>query len=165
MNSTAFFSFLPPSPMPFRAPLAALAMALLFAAPAHAATAALEGGTMTLGEGESASFPISGGENGPANLSAHCEIGDVNGTASLTFDGEHYVPLSAPAVGDVLTLSGGETLSYDLVGVVDASGGGDAYVAFHFTGAPAPMCFPGMPCNGAEGKSGNVTVTCRNAGD
>ncbi|MEQ8949953.1 hypothetical protein [Parvibaculum sp.] len=141
-----------------------LAAALLFAAPAHAAKAVLDGGTVTLAEGESASFPISGGDSGPADLSARCEIGDVNGTASLTFDGEHYVPLSAPAVGDVLTLSGGDTRSYDLVGVVDASGGGDAYIAFHFTGAPAPMCFPGMACDGAEGKSGSVTVTCRNAG-
>jgi hypothetical protein len=149
------------SSAPFFTLLAAL---LCVAAPAHAAKATLEGGTVTLGEGESASFPISGAESGPADLSAQCEIGDVNGTASLTFDGEHYVPLSAPAVGDVLTLSGGETRNYNLVGVVDASGGGDAYIAFHFTGAPAPMCFPGMPCDGAEGKSGNVTVSCRNAG-
>lgn len=156
MHRFSVFSFLPL--------LAALAVAVLFIAPAHAAKATLEGGTVTLAEGESASFPITGGANGPADLSAKCDIGDVNGTASLTFDGEHYVPLSAPAVGDVLTLSGGETRSYDLVGVVDASGGGDAYVAFRFTGAPAPMCFPGMPCNGAEGKSGSVTVTCRNAG-
>lgn len=149
------------SSAPFFTLLAAL---LFFAAPAHAAKATLEGGTVTLTEGESASFPISGGESGPADLSAQCAIGDVNGTASLTFDGEHYVPLSAPAVGDVLTLSGGDTRNYDLAGVVDASGGGEAYIAFHFTGAPAPMCFPGMPCDGAEGKSGSVTVTCRNAG-
>lgn len=142
----------------------ALGAALLFAAPAFAAKATLEDGTVTLSEGESAIFAISGGESGPADLAAQCEVGDVGGTASLTFDGEHYVPLSAPSVGDVLTLSGGENRSYDLVGVVDASGGGDAYVAFHFTGAPAPMCFPGMPCDGAEGKSGSVTVTCRNAG-
>ncbi len=137
-------------------------LAVLAAAPALAASAKLEGGTVTLKEGESAEFPISGGGNGPANLDAQCELGDVSGSASITFDGEYYVPLSEPAVGDVITLSRGDTRSYHLAGVVDSKGQ-DAYVAFRFGGAAAAMCFPGMDCSGAEGKSGSVTVTCRNA--
>lgn len=143
---------------------AGLAVAVFAAAAtsAHAATATLEGGTVTLKNGESAEFPISGGDNGPANLSAQCEISDVNGSASLTFDGEYYVPLSEPAVGDVITLSSGDTRSYQLVGVVDSKGQ-DAYVAFRFGGAAAAMCFPGMDCNGAEGSAGSVTVSCQNA--
>lgn len=142
--------------------LAALAALAIGAAPALAAVATLEGGTVTLSEGETASFPISGANDGPSDLNAKCSISDVSGTASLTFDGEHYVPLSDPAIGEVITLSGGETRDYRLVGVADAQGS-DAYIAFHFTGAPAPMCFPGMDCSGAEGKSGGVTVSCENA--
>ncbi|MDX5366068.1 MAG: hypothetical protein LPK88_06455 [Alphaproteobacteria bacterium] len=126
------------------------------------AEAVLQGGTERLAEGESAIFKITGAESGPADLNAQCDIGDVGGTASITFDGENYVPLSDPSVGTVLTLSRGETRSYSLSGVVDASRGADAYIAFHFTGAPAPMCFPGMDCGGAEGKAASVTVTCRN---
>jgi hypothetical protein len=142
--------------------LAAIALPLA-AAPA-AANALLQEGTTKISTGESAFFPVTGGEKGPANLSAQCEIGDVGGTASITFDGEHYVPLSDPPVGTVITLSHGDTRSYDLSGIVDASSGGEAYIAFHFTGVPAPMCFPGMDCGGAEGASSSVTVTCRNVG-
>ncbi len=138
-----------------------LALALVAGGPASAAAVAtLEGGTATIAEGETASFPIGGASNGPADLRARCEISDVSGTASLTFDGEHYVPLSDPAVGEVITLSRGDTRAYELVGVADGS---DAYVAFHFTGAPAAMCFPGMNCDGAEGAAGSVTVSCENA--
>lgn len=129
---------------------------------AHAAEAKLEGGTVTLTQGESATFPISGGGNGPANLDAQCDISDVSGSASITFDGEYYVPLSSPAVGDVITLSRGDTRSYQLAGVVDSQGR-DAYVAFRFGGAAAAMCFPGMDCSGAEGEAGSVTISCRNA--
>lgn len=142
--------------------LAAITLPLA-AAPA-AANARLEEGTTTISTGESAFFPVRGGEKGPANLSAQCEIGDVGGTANITFDGENYVPLSDPPVGTVITLSRGETRSYELSGIVNASSGGEAYIAFHFTGAPAPMCFPGMDCGGAEGASSSVTVTCRNVG-
>ena len=139
-----------------------LAMLAAGAAPANAETATRNGGTVTLTEGESATFSISGGDNGPANLSAQCEISEVSGSASITFDGEYYVPLSEPAVGDVITLSRGDTRSYQLAGVVDSKGQ-DAYIAFRFGGAAAAMCFPGMDCSGAEGQSGSVTVSCRNA--
>lgn len=142
---------------------AAASIAVLSLTPLSAqANAVLQGGTAKLAEGESVVFMITGGEKGPADLHAQCDIGDVGGTASITFDGENYVPLSDPSVGTVLTLSRGETRSYSLSGVVDASRGADAYIAFHFTGAPAPMCFPGMDCGGAEGKAASVTVTCRN---
>ncbi len=119
------------------------------------------GGTVTLHEGETASFAIKGVPGGPADLHAECRISDVSGSASLTFDGEHYVPLSDPAVGETINLTGGETRDYKLMGVIDAEEG--AYVAFFFTGAPAAMCFPGMNCNGAEGEAGSVTLSCRNA--
>ncbi|MFN4353072.1 hypothetical protein [Parvibaculum sp.] len=143
--------------------LAAASFAVLALAPAAAqANAVLQGGKAKLAEGESAIFMITGAEKGPADLHAQCDIGDVGGTASITFDGENYVPLSDPSVGTVLTLSRGETRTYHLAGVVDASRGNDAYIAFHFAGAPAPMCFPGMDCGGTEDKAASVTVTCRN---
>lgn len=142
----------------------ALAGAALVAGLAGAAQAAatIQGGTMTIQSGESAEFPISGGKSGPENLNAQCEISDVSGSASVTFDGEYYVPLSEPAVGDVITLSRGDTREYNLVGVVDSQGQ-DAYVAFRFGGAAAAMCFPGMDCSGAEAGAGSVTVSCQNA--
>ena len=141
---------------------AAVFTALLLVPDSARANAVLQGGTATLAEGESAVFEITGGVSGPADLHAMCEIGDAGGTASITFDGENYVPLSDPSVGTVFTLSRGETQSYNLTGVVDASRGGNAYIAFHFTGAPASMCFPGMDCGDAEDKSATVTVTCLN---
>jgi hypothetical protein len=141
--------------------IAAFAAALMMAPVAHAANATLDGGTFVLKEGEQARFPIRADAGGPSDLHARCRIDDVGGAASLTFDGEYYVPLSDPAVGDVIALSRGDTRDYPLMGVVDPKGR-EAYIAFNFTGAPAPMCFPGMDCSGAEGASGSVTVTCEN---
>lgn len=145
-----------------RVSLLACAALIAHGGAAWAADATLEGGTVTLHEGETASFAVAGVPGGPANLHAVCHIGEVNGTASLTFDGEHYVPLSDPAVGETINLTGGETRDYKLTGVIEVEEG--AYIAFFFTGAPAAMCFPGMNCNGAEGEAGSVSVSCRNVG-
>ncbi len=83
-------------------------------------------------------------------------------SASLVFDGEHYIAMSDLAIGETVTLTRGETRQYRLSGVVDAPEGG-AYIAFNFTGAAAAMCFPGMACDGAEGGAASVTVSCKPA--
>jgi len=124
-----------------------------------AAAATLEGGTIKIKSGEQAKFPIAA-SGPPSDLRAQCRLSDVGGSASLIFDGEHYVPMSDLAVGEVVTLSRGDNREFNVSGVVDAAQGG-AYLAFNFTGAAASMCFPGMPCDGAEDGATTVTVTCR----
>lgn len=145
--------------MPKYAAGAGAMAAILFAATAGAAT--LEGGSVTIGAGEQAKFPIES-SGPPSDLRAHCELSDVGGSASVVFDGERYIAMSDLAVGEVITLSRGETREYELAGVVDAAAGG-GYIAFNFTSAAAAMCFPGMDCAGASDAATTVTITCRDA--
>lgn len=132
---------------------------LLVAASAFAVeTAKLESGEHVIRKGEVAEFKIASNPAVSTELHASCKI-SAGGSASLTFDGEHYVPLSEPTVGDVVTLSAGETRQYDLAGTVEANKG-DAYIAFIFTDVPAAVCFPGMQCNGAAAGAQEVRVSC-----
>ncbi len=140
--------------------MAAVLTAMLLAGAARAAT--LEGGSITIQRGEQARFAIAGSDV-PTDLRADCTLSDVGGSASLIFDGEHYIAMSDLAVGETITLRRGEMREYHLAGVVDAATGG--YIAFNFTGAAAAMCFPGMACDGAGDGATSVTVTCRNAAD
>lgn len=129
---------------------------------AQAATARIEEGSKVLAAGESAEFRITPRTEVSADLSVSCDVSS-GGSASIMFDGEHYIPLSEPSVGEVLTFSAGETRHFDLVGSVEKNEG-DAYIAFSFTGAPTAMCFPGMDCaTGAGASAKNVKVVCRNA--
>jgi len=139
--------------------VATLFAAVFLAATAQAAT--LEGGSFTIRSGEQAKFPIAGA-GAPSDLHAQCTLSDVAGSASLVFDGEHYIAMSDLAVGETVTLTRGETREYRLSGVVDAPAGG-AYIAFNFTGAAAAMCFPGMACDGAQDGAASVTVSCKPA--
>lgn len=139
---------------------AAVLAALL---PAAAQAATLDGGSITIRQGEQAKFAIASGAT-PSDLRARCTLDEVGGSASLMFDGEHYIAMSDLAVGEAITLTRGERRDYALAGVVDAPAGG-AYIAFNFTGAAAAMCFPGMACDGAGGSAASVTVTCRNGTD
>lgn len=140
--------------------VAAMLTAILLAGTARAAT--LEGGSITIKRGEQAKFAIVGSAV-PSDLRADCTLSDIAGSASLMFDGEHYIAMSDLAVGETITLRRGETREYRLAGVADAAAGG--YIAFNFTGAAAAMCFPGMACDGAGDGATSVTVTCRDAAD
>lgn len=140
----------------------ALWAGMVAAAPSASAaeTARLAGGEHVLKIGETAEFKITSNAAASTELHAWCEV-TAGGGATLMFDGDHYIPLSEPTVGDVITLSGGETRRYDLEGTVEANKG-DAYIAFGFTGSPAAMCFPGMKCDGAAAGAQEVKVICNN---
>ncbi len=127
---------------------------------AHAATARIEEGDRTISKGELAEFKVSAPRETSSELSAWCEV-SAGGAAKLTFDGEHYIPLSEPAVGDAVTLKPGETKRFELVGTVEKNKG-DAYIGFVFTDIPQAMCFPGMECGGATGGAQSVKVSCGN---
>ncbi|MDR3497781.1 MAG: hypothetical protein P4L72_00990 [Parvibaculum sp.] len=140
--------------------IAGFALAMLAAGPVAAgAPAKIEGGTKLIKQGETAQFPIVSSASESSDFHAACDV-ETGGRASLTFDGEHYIPLSEPAVGDIVTLAPGEARHYDLTGTVEANKG-DAYIAFSFTGVPQAMCFPGEQCGGAAGGAQNVKVTCK----
>lgn len=141
--------------------LALLVAALLPATAAAAPRATIEEGSKVLSSGEAAQFRIASSPGESSDLHVVCEVSS-GGEASVTFDGEHYIPLSEPAVGDVLAFSAGTNATYDLVGTVEKNRG-DAYIAFVFTDVPTAMCFPGMVCGGAAAGAKSVSVTCRNA--
>jgi hypothetical protein len=142
-------------------PLLALLGGLALAAPAFAATATIDEGSKVLAKGDAAEFRIHSEADQASDLKASCDV-SAGGEASVTFDGEHFVPLSDPAVGDVISLSAGETKHYDIAGTVEKNRG-DAYIAFVFTDVPTAMCFPGMQCGGAAAGAKDVKVACRNA--
>ena len=122
--------------------------------------ATLEAGEQVVQIGEAATFDVNSSSDASSDLQAWCEV-STSGRASLMFDAEHYIPLSEPSVGDVLSLSTGETRRFELHGTVEANRG-DAYIAFAFTGVPTAMCFPGMQCDGATAGASSVKVTCDN---
>jgi hypothetical protein len=132
-----------------------VALPVLAAEPAR-----IQGGEHILKVGEAAEFKITSNPKVSEELHAWCEV-TAGGSASLMFDGDHYIPLSEPTVGDKVTLGAGETRRYELVGTVEANRG-DAYIAFVFTDVPAAMCFPGMKCDGAAAGAQEVKVVCDN---
>lgn len=127
----------------------------------HAAPATLEAGEHLIVLGEAAEFAVQSAPDTSMDLQAWCEV-TASGRASLTFDGEHYIPLSEPAVGDIISLSPGETRRFDLTGSVEANKG-NAYIAFAFSDVPTAMCFPGQQCDGAAAGAQNVKVVCGNS--
>ncbi len=141
-----------------------LAAGLLLAAGiggAAAATAKIEEGTKVISKGQSAEFKVMAPRDASSELSAWCEV-SAAGVAKLTFDGEHYIPLSDPTVGDATTLQPGDSKRYELNGTIEKNKG-DAYIAFVFTDVPQAMCFPGMQCgNAAGGAAQTVKVACGN---
>lgn len=125
-----------------------------------AGKASLKAGEHVLHAGEIAEFPIQSSSSESSELSAWCEVSS-GGRASMTFDGDHYIPMSEPSVGDVISFAPDETRRYELAGTVEANRG-DAYIAFAFTGVPSAMCFPGQKCEGAAAGAVEVKVTCNN---
>ncbi len=122
--------------------------------------ASLTAGEQVLHAGETASFPITSSVDASSDLHAWCEV-TTGGRASITFDGDHYVAMSEPAVGDVIAFAPNETRRFDLEGSVEANRG-DAYIAFVFTGVPQAICFPGQQCEGATAGAVDVKVKCAN---
>ncbi len=137
---------------------AGLILVALATGPATAATARIQGGKKLITQGEAAEFPVISSATESSDFQASCDV-ETGGRATLTFDGEHYIPLSEPAVGDTITLAPGEKRHFDLSGTIEANKGG-AYIAFAFTGVPQAMCFPGEQCSGAAGAAPNVKVAC-----
>lgn len=126
---------------------------------AETGIAKLQGGTQVIGLKESANFSITSSTERSTEFQASCDLVNGGGTASVVFDGDHYVPLSQPGVGAVITLDPGESKHYDMTGTISANRG-DAYIAFYLSGAPQAMCFPGMQCAGPDEGATSVSVTC-----
>jgi len=141
--------------------LAGLMVCAGFSTPGWAGKkAVLEGGVHVVGVGQTAEFAIRSSTNQSSELHAWCEV-SAGGRATLTFDGDHYIPLSEPAVGDTITLNPNEKRRVDLQGTVEANDN-NAYIGFIFSGVPTAMCFPGMQCDGATGGAKDVRVECGN---
>lgn len=141
--------------------IALCAGVLLVSTPSLASgKATLAAGEQIIHVGEVAQFAITSSATVSEDLNAWCEV-TTGGRASLTFDGDHYIPLSEPSVGDVISFAPNESRRYELTGSVEANRG-DAYIAFAFTGVPSAMCFPGQQCNGAAAGAQDVKVACGN---
>ncbi|MGB5092704.1 MAG: hypothetical protein WBN97_05275 [Parvibaculum sp.] len=142
-----------------------LAMILAHAsgsARAEGAAARLQGATQTIALGETARFPIASSSTRSTELHARCDLVSGGGSASLIFDGDHYVPLSDPEVGAAIAIDSTTPRHFDLTGTIEANKG-DAYIAFYFASAPQTMCFPGMSCDGKEKVAAKIDVTCQDA--
>lgn len=129
---------------------------------ADSAMARLQGGAQSISLNETARFAIASSTMRSTELHASCDLQSAGGSASLIFDGEHYVPLSEPDVGANIAIDSKSPRHFDLTGTIQANKG-DAYIAFYFASAPLAMCFPGMSCDDNEKTAAKITVTCRDA--
>ena len=122
--------------------------------------ATIKAATVTLSQGQTARFDISSSATESSDLQAFCSLKGSGGHVTIAVEGENYIPLSEPAVGDMLTLAPHEKRDYRLTGTVEANPG-TAHLSFRFAGSPAAFCFPGMDCSGAAAGGKSVTVSCR----
>lgn len=125
---------------------------------AFAVDAGFTGGEHEISLHERASFPVQTNTDQTSEFSAWCEITSLGGSASVMFDGEGYVPLSNPNVGDMIMLKGGVTQRFELTGTFEAVEEGE--IAFYFSNVPAGFCFPGQQCAKVEDGSEKVHVKC-----
>ena len=133
---------------------------LLFASSAISGpSASFQPAATMLAMGETAHFAVTSSTRESSDFKARCELTGSGGLVSVTFDAEHYIPLSEPAVGDVITLQAGEVRRYDMVGTFQANSG-DAFFAFTFSTTPQAFCFPGMDCGAAAVGGKSVRVSC-----
>lgn len=131
-------------------------------AQADSGIAKLQSGTQSISLNETARFPITSSMTRSSELHASCDLQSAGGSASLIFDGEHYVPLSDPDVGANIAIDSQTPRHFDLTGTIEANKG-DAYIAFYFASAPQAMCFPGMSCDNKEKVAAKINVTCQDA--
>lgn len=143
---------------PIQCALVAGLLAMMGAQSAHAVDAKFVGGDQEIGLHERASFPVQTSTSQTSEFTAWCEVSSLGGSATVMFDGEGYVPLSDPNVGDMIMLNGGETRRFELAGTFEA--GGEGEVAFYFANIPAGFCFPGQQCAKVEDGGEKVRVKC-----
>lgn len=125
---------------------------------AFAVDAVFTGGEKEITLHERASFPVQTNTGQTSEFSAWCEITSLGGSATVMFDGDGYVPLSDPNVGDMVMLQGGATRRFELTGTFEA--GAEGEIAFYFANIPAGFCFPGQQCAKVEDGSEKVHVKC-----
>lgn len=144
----------------FTAKVAAATVALIsLVSSAYASEQArLEGGTQTIGLGERASFPVAASSTGSSEFSGWCEV-KASGAASVVFDARDYIPLSEPAVGDVINFPRPDTRRFEMTGTFQKSTG-NSYIGFYFSGVPAAFCFGGGACSSVEEGSASITASC-----
>lgn len=107
---------------------------------------------------ERATFPITTRSDQSTEFSGWCEL-TSGGSASVIVDGRHYVPLSEPAIGDVITFNGAGKRRFEMTGTFQANGG-DAELSFYFASVPVAFCFGGGDCASVENGSNAVAVSC-----
>jgi len=140
--------------------IAAATLSVLFLVPSAVAAeqATMNGGTQTIGLGERASFPVEANGASSTEFAGWCEV-EASGAASIVFDARDYIPLSEPAVGDVINFPRHGKRRFEMTGTFQASAG-NSYIGFFFSGVPASFCFGGGECSTVEEGSAGVTATC-----
>lgn len=132
------------------------------AAQAAAAQARIEEGVKEVGPRDAARFKIDAPADQASEFAGRCTLTAVGGSVNVAVDGVHYVPLSAPAIGDVLTLQPGESRTYEMTGTFAPNERGEAEIAFIFNGSPAGFCFPGQQCAKAAEGATALRAECTN---
>lgn len=130
---------------------------------AHAAAQArIEEGVKEVGPRDAARFKVDAPADQASEFAGRCTLTAVGGSVNVAVDGVHYVPLSAPAIGDVLTLQPGESRTYEMTGTFAPNERGVAEIAFIFNGSPAGFCFPGQQCAKAAEGATALRAECTN---
>jgi len=135
-----------------------VSMMLLVPTAFAAEQATMTGGTQTIGLGERASFPVEADGATSTEFVGWCEL-EAGGAASVVFDARDYIPLSEPAVGDVINFPRRGKRRFEMTGTFQASAG-NSYIGFFFSGVPASFCFGSGACSTVEEGSAGVTATC-----
>jgi hypothetical protein len=140
--------------------LAAATLSMLILVPSAIASeqAVMTGGTKTIGLGERASFPVQANGASSTEFAGWCEL-EASGAASVVFDARDYIPLSEPAVGDVINFPRRGKRRFEMTGTFQKSAG-NSYIGFFFSGVPAAFCFGSGACSTVEEGSAGITATC-----
>ncbi|MEQ9517831.1 MAG: hypothetical protein RLN89_00180 [Parvibaculum sp.] len=138
----------------------AVSMLALFSMSAAMAseTATMTGATYVIGVGERASFPVRSASDQSSEFVGWCEL-KTAGSASIVFDARHYVPLSEPAVGDVINFNGPGERRFEMTGTFEANDGASE-MSFFFANVPVAFCFGGGDCASVGEGSATISVSC-----
>lgn len=124
----------------------------------RAENARLSGGSQSISLGDRASFPVMTRPDRSTEFTGWCEL-VAHGAASIVFDGRHYIPLSEPAVGDMINFNAGQTRRFEMTGTFEANDGA-ADLSFYYANVPSSFCFAGADCSTVSEGSESVTVSC-----
>jgi len=134
--------------------LAAVCLMVASASPVLAGdNAVMPGASFTIAVGERATFPVQTHSELSTEFSGWCELKSA-GSASVVFDGRHYIPLS-----HVINFNGPGERRFEMTGTFEASSGA-ASISFFFSGVPVAFCFGGGDCASVGEGSGSVAVSC-----